>query len=153
MEISLHDNWVYALCVDHESQMIVLHTVYPHSEPYEFTDVIFADVLVHHFETQCMTTDPRYPSNVLFDIEEEEAGTTLGRYWDFISSNQNYGWPASGWNGRGDLAGILTSQGHRCFHIHGTVGLDGFVFAMTMILRPRTSKWTAQSEQVVPPNR
>jgi hypothetical protein len=62
MEISLHDNWVYAHCVDYDSQMIVLHTVYPHSEPYEFTDVIFAGALVHHFEMQCMTTDPRYPS-------------------------------------------------------------------------------------------
>lgn len=148
MEIALHDNWLYAHLVDHDSRKIVLHTMYSHGESPEFTDVIFEEVLVHHFETQCMSADAAYPSNVLFDIEEEDAVTTLGRYWNFISSKLNYGWPASGWKSREELAGILRSQGHRCFHIHGTVGLDGFVFARTINLEARPSKWTNEDRKL-----
>lgn len=142
MDISLHDNWLYAHVVDHDSRTIILHTMYPHGTSPEFTDVIFEEVLVHHFEPQCMQGEDGNPSNVLFDIEEEAAVTTLGRYWDFISSKRNYGWPASGWKSCEELADILTGQGHRCFHIHGTVGLDGFVFARAMHIEPHASKWT-----------
>ena len=141
MEISLHDNWIYAHQVDCELRTIVLHTVYPRGISPEFTDVIFGDVLVHHFETQCMSVDPSFPSNVLFDIEEEDAATTIDRYWGFISSKRNYGWPAGGWTTREDLVAKLTAQGHRCFHIQGTVGLDGFVFARTMSIAARAAKW------------
>lgn len=142
MDIGLHDNWLYAHMVDHDSRTIILHTMYPHGTSPEFTDVTFEDVLVHHFETQCMGAETGYPSNVLFGIEEETADITLGQYWDFISSKRNYGWPASGWKNCEELADILTGQGHRCFHIHGTVGLDGFVFAQAMKIVARSFKWT-----------
>ena len=147
MDIDLHDNWIYAHMVDHDSRRIVLHTMYPHGDLPEFTDVIFEEVLVHHFETQRMSDEPQYPSNVLFDIEEENAITTIGRYWDFIISKRNYAWPAGGWKTREELADILTAQRHCCFHIHGTVGLDGFIFAKTMRLIARPSKWTSQAEK------
>ena len=152
MDISLHDNWLYAHLVDHDSRTIVLHTMYPIGKSPEFTDVVFQEVLVHHFETQCMRRfgnppESEYPSNVLFDIEEEDSATTLGRYWDFIVTKRNYGWPVSGWKSLEDLAKLLGSQGHRCFHIHGTVGLDGFVFARSMSLVRRRSKWENQAEQ------
>jgi hypothetical protein len=151
MDISLHDNWIYSHFVDHDERMIVLHTLYPHSDPIEFTDVTFEDVLVHHFETQCMAdASPeraRYPSNVIFDIEEEEARITIGRYRDFILSKRNYGWPVSGWNDLEDLARLLTKDGNRCFHIHGTVGLDGFVIARRMLIEARRSRWIKPAEQ------
>lgn len=146
MKISLHDNWLYAHLVDHDSRMIVLHTMYPHEKTPQFTDVVFKEVRVHHFETECMrATENDYPANVLFDIEEEDSVITLGRYWDFIATKRNYIWPARGWTSREGLAEILCSQGHRCFHIHGTVGLDGFVFARDMKLVKRPSKWQNQA--------
>ena len=52
MRDSVHDNWLYAHAVDHERCRIVLHTVYPHVEPPEYTDVVFEGVVVHHFEQQ-----------------------------------------------------------------------------------------------------
>lgn len=152
MDIGLHDNWLYAHMVDHDSRTIILHTMYPHGASPEFTDVIFEEVLVHHFETQCMRPDSGYPSNVLFDIEEEDATTTLGRYWEIISPKRNYGWPATSWKTMDELAAVLTTHGHRCFHIHGTVGLDGFVFARTMNVVARPSKWTNEAQQAAPSN-
>jgi hypothetical protein len=146
MQTSLHDNWIYAHCVDHDSRLIVLYTLYPHGDTWEYTDVIFEEVLVHHFETQCMSDGSAYPSNVLFDIETEDSKITLGRYWDFIVSKRNYSWPVSGWANLEDLAQLLARDGHSCFHVHGTAGLDGFVFARRMLLKSRTSRWTANSE-------
>src|SRR5688572_23609445 len=125
MEFSLHDNWIYAHQVDHASGTIVLRTVYPLSDPPEFTDVFFEGVLVHHFQTQRMAAGERspYPSNVIFDIEEEDASMTVKRYWDSIVIQKNYGWPIDGWNTFEDLTRMLTEKGHRSFHVHGTVGL------------------------------
>jgi hypothetical protein len=142
MEPGLHDNWIYAHHVNHDTGVIVLRTFYPHSQAPEYTDVIFEGVLVHHFETQRMSKGDSYPSNVLFDIEEEDASITVERYKDIIIPQKNYGWPVGGWDSLEDLARMLTANGHQSFHIHGTVGLDGFVFAKRMILRRRESKWT-----------
>jgi len=150
--MSLHDYWIYAQQVDHDAKCIVLHTLYPHCEPQEVIDVIFEDVLVHHFQTQQMATSALYPSNVLFDIEEEDAATTVKRYWHAIARERNYGWPAQGWTSMEELARILISQGHRSFHVHGTVGLDGFIFAKRMVLKPRPSRWALQAEPDAAPN-
>jgi hypothetical protein len=139
--INLHDNWIYAQSVDHDARVIVLHTVFAHAEPWEFSDVVFEEVLVHHFETQGMTTRPPYPSNVLFDIEEEDVAITLERYREFILPKCRYGWPVGGWEDLGALAGLLTAQGHRCYHVHGTVGLDGFVVARGMRVVRRDGRW------------
>ena len=47
MRESVHDNWVYGQVVDHERCRIVLHTIYPHVEPSEYTyklkEVFFSD--------------------------------------------------------------------------------------------------------------
>lgn len=69
---SVHDNWLYAQTVDHERCRIVLHTVYPHVEPHEFTDIVFEGVKAHHFEKQLVGPGPN-PSNVLLDVMEFRA--------------------------------------------------------------------------------
>jgi hypothetical protein len=50
MRDSIHDNWTYVQAVDHERRRVVLHTVWPHCEPPEYTDIVFEGVVVHHFE-------------------------------------------------------------------------------------------------------
>jgi hypothetical protein len=42
-----------------------LHTVFRDREPHEFTDIIFHDVMAHHFEHVL-------PGNILFDVEEAD---------------------------------------------------------------------------------
>ena len=79
MPDSVHDNWVYAQAVDHERRAIVLHTVYPHALPPEFTDVVFEGVIVHHFEQQKVGDGP-HPANVLFDVEVAEGPDVLAEY-------------------------------------------------------------------------
>src|SRR5262245_18735948 len=119
---SVHDNWLYAQAVDHERCRVVLHTVWPHGEPPEYTDVVFEGVAVHHFEQQMVGGGPS-PANVLFDVEEADPLFILGQYEGLLSRTKNYGWPVSNYDGLGDLAAQLTAGGARCFEVHGVGGL------------------------------
>jgi hypothetical protein len=117
---------------------------------------VFEDVLVYHFQNPSLSSNPKLPSNVLFDIEEENASHTIERYLSVIpkdsffhavSDRRNDGWPEKEWSSIDDIAAALTRDGHRSFHVDGTVGLDGFVFARKMTLRTREARWTLNAEQ------
>ncbi len=139
MRDSVHDNWVYAQAVDHERCRIVLHTVYPHVDPPEYTDIVFEGVVVHHFEQQ-KVGGGTYPSNVLFDAEESEPAFILRQYAELLARTKSHGWPVLKYNGTEDLLSQLTAGGAKCFEVHGTCGLHGFVFAKSMELRRRKSR-------------
>ena len=147
MPDSVHDNWVYAQAVDHERCRIVLHTVYPHVEPPEYTDIVFEGVVVHHFEQQKVGGGP-YPANVLFDAEEAPAREVLRAHLPLLERLRNYGWPVFKWSDLADLAEQLTAGGAKCFGVHGTCGLHGFVFAASMEFRARQGR--AQVTQAEP---
>ena len=138
MTVSVHDNWLYAQAVDHQRRRIVLHTVFPHVEPWEYTDVVFEGVVVHHFDRQ-QVGDDEGPANVLVDVEETDPLWLLGQYKDLLERWKGYGWPVHKYEGLDDLVAQLTRTGARCFGVDGTVGLHGFVFARTMELRRRES--------------
>ncbi|MBD2102630.1 hypothetical protein [Leptolyngbya sp. FACHB-261] len=140
MPISVHDNWVYAQAVDHDRRRIVLYTVYPHATPSEYTDVVFEGVVTHHFEQQNVGGGDPYPSNVLFDVEESDPTFILGSYSDLLARTKNYGWPVQAYDDLQDLVNRLTAGGAKCFEVHGTVGIHGFVFAMSMTFRERPGR-------------
>jgi hypothetical protein len=139
MPESVHDNWLYAQAVDHERCRIVLHTVWPHREPPEYTDIIFEGVVVHHFEQQKVGSGPD-PANVLFDVEEADPLFILGQYGEMLARTRAYGWPVLQYNDPEDLAAQLTAGGARCFEVHGVCGVHGFVFAGSMEMRARESR-------------
>jgi hypothetical protein len=138
MRDSVHDNWLYAQAVDHERRRIVLHTVYPHTGPPEYTDVVFEGVVVHHFEQQKVGGD--VPANVLFDVEESDPLFILGQYADLLARTKDHGWPVFRYEGLEDLVAQLTAGGARCFEVHGVCGLHGFVFGASMEFRARRTR-------------
>jgi len=85
---SVHDNWVYAQAVDHERCRVVLHTVYPHVEPPDFTDIVFDGVTAIHFELPLFSRGP-YPANVLFDAQEAPAREVLEAYLPLLEKHRN----------------------------------------------------------------
>jgi hypothetical protein len=137
---SVHDNWLYAQAVDHDRRLIVLHTVYPHVTPPEYTDVVFEGVVTHHFEQQNVGGGDAYPANVLFDVEESDAKFVLEPYADLLARTKRYGWPIREYDDVQDLVARLTAGGAKCFEVHGTVGVHGFVFAKSMTFRERPGR-------------
>ena len=137
--VSVHDNLVYAKAVDFEVCRVVLHTVYPSADPPEFTDIVFDGVVAHHIEHQAFGGGG-VSANVLYDAEESESASVLGRYADLLAAAKNYGWPALEYDSLDDLAARLAARGAKCFEIHSSCGLCGFVFAANMEFRRRVSR-------------
>jgi hypothetical protein len=139
MRDSVHDNWLYAQAVDHERCRIILHAVWPHAEPPEYTDIVFEGVVVHHFEQQKVGGGD-VPANVLFDVEDADPPLILGQYGELLARTRNHGWPVLRYENLEDLVAQLVAGGARCFEVHGVSGVHGFVFARSMVLRPRKSR-------------
>ena len=151
--VSVHDNLVYAQTVDYDGGRVVLHTVYPPADPPEFTDVVFAGVVVYHVEQQAFGGGG-VAANVVFDIEESAAEPVLGRYVDLLAATKNYAWPVPEYDGLDDLAARLTAGGAKCFEIHSSCGLCGFVFAASMEFRRRPARaQVAEAEPGTTPDR
>lgn len=137
--VSVHDNLVYAQHVDYEARRVVLHTLYLRSDPPEYTDIVFTGVIAYHAEQQAFHSGGLL-GNVLFSAEESDAAFVLGQYSKALAAAKDYGWPVRGYSDLGDLAARLTSGGAKCFEIHGSCGLSGFVFAESMEFHSRPSR-------------
>lgn len=138
--VSVHDNVVYAQSCDYAACRVVLHTCYPNAEPSEFTDIVFDGVVALHVEQQGFGRDG-VPGNVLFGVEESDAAVVLGQYSELLAATKNYGWPLL-YDGLEDLMSRLTAGGSKCFEVHSSCGLFGFVFAASMDFRARLSRAT-----------
>jgi hypothetical protein len=124
-EISVHDNVLVSYTVQCEERQIRLHTIYRDQEPYEYTDVVFTDVVAYHFETDNFHT-------ILFDIEEVAFEAVYTTYRDLFVSKKNYGWPAITYQTEAELLDTLREQGIKGFVIASSYGMEGFVLAKDM---------------------
>lgn len=150
----IHDNWLYGQSIDHERRLLVLHTVYPHTgaDPWQYTDVVFEGVVVHHFDYQSYGGGGvgGVPANVLFGVEEVDARFLLEPDRELLKRTKAYGWPVNSYEGLDDLIAQLTADGARGFEVHGSVGLAGFVFARSMEFRSRPSRADVAGDLNVP---
>jgi hypothetical protein len=120
---SVHDNFVYGYSVDCEGRLLVLHTAYRDRKPHELTDVIFRDVVAHHFEHVL-------PGNILLDIEEADVAAVVRDNARQLADSWRHGWPPVEY--RGDLDALVTAlkaSGVRGYVILSSYGLSGWVFA------------------------
>jgi len=133
-EISVHDNFVYAYDVHCEQRRIVLHTEFRDRPPAEQTDVIFSDVVAHHFESVLS-------NNILFGIEEVDPGNIVTAWAELFARQKNYGWP-EGFEYRDpqELIILLSQRGLRGYEIGSSYGLGGWVLAAKMEIVQRAAK-------------
>ncbi|MDB5336696.1 MAG: hypothetical protein JWN70_2315 [Planctomycetaceae bacterium] len=129
---NVHDNFVYALNVQLEEQVLVLHTQYRDGAgPYPFIDLRFLGVVAHHF-------DDLVAPSILFDIEQVDASWIVEVWGDLFVSRKNYGWPISDFADLADLSLQLTKSGVVGYRVWGSCGLGGFILAQTAEFRCRT---------------
>ncbi|NQZ56781.1 MAG: hypothetical protein HRT88_04835 [Lentisphaeraceae bacterium] len=141
MLLNLHDNWAYSHFIDYDSRMITLFTMYPHSNPCEYTDVTFDDVKFHYFEMEAYKFND-CPANILFDIEEIDSIYILKDYIDLFQKHKKYGWPEIEYQNIDDLDKYLKSNNYKCYDISATCGISGFVFAKSMRTTSRKTRFT-----------
>ena len=122
-ELSIHDNCVYAYSVDCKGRRLTLHTEFKGREPQEYTDVVFRDVLAHHF-------DHVQPGNILFDVEEQEIGSLVRENAVLFADSWRYGWPLIEYSGDLDvLVTKLKAASVRAYSIGSSYGMSGWVLA------------------------
>lgn len=120
---SVHDNFIYAYSVDCEGRRLVLHTAYRDREPQELTDIVFCDVVAHHFEHVL-------PGNILFEVEEADVATVVKDNAQLLADSWRYGWPPLNYRGDLDaLVDLLGASSVRAFSIGSSYGLSGWVLA------------------------
>jgi len=73
-------------------------------------------------------------------VEESDPAFIFGQYSELLVRTKNYGWPVHHYDGTDDLVSQLTAGGAKCFEVHGTCGLHGFVFAANMEFRRLQSR-------------
>src|SRR4051812_7594662 len=110
-EPSVHDNFIYAYSVDCEGRRLVLHTAFRDREPQEWTDIVFRDVVAHHFEHVL-------PANILFDVEEADVATLVKENAQLFADSWRYGWPPLEYRGNLDaLVELLGASSVRAYTI------------------------------------
>ena len=120
---SVHDNLVYAYSVDCKGRRLVLHTAFRGRDPHEFTDVVFRDVVAHHFEHVL-------PGNILFDVEEADVAALVRENQPLFADSWRHGWPPVEYRGDVDaLVVALKAASVRGYSISSSYGLSGWVLA------------------------
>jgi hypothetical protein len=133
-EISIHDNRVYAYNVDCDNRTLTLHTVYPHREPREWTDVIFQSVVAHHF-------DHVLQSNILYDITEMDVEALVKEQSNLFGDSWRFAWPFVEYKGDlGALAQTLKKNFVKAYSIDSSLGLSGWVLASGCTRRSRAEQ-------------
>jgi hypothetical protein len=121
--LSVHDNTIYAYSVDCEHRRLVLHTAFPGHESAEYVDLVFRDVVAHHFEHVL-------PSNILFDVKETEIAAVVRENEHLLADSWRYGWPPVEYDGNlAVLVETLNAASARAYSIGSSYGLSGWVFA------------------------
>lgn len=130
-ELSVHDNIIYAFSVDCEARKLILYTSFRGREPHDFTDIIFHDVVVHHFAHVL-------PGNILFDVEEVEVEALVRENANLLADSWRYGWPPIEYCGNLEvLVGALQAAAIHAYAISSSLGLSGWVLAGGCQRRPR----------------
>lgn len=129
MELSVHDNILYGYAVvsdqnQSRSYTIILYTEFLDSPPVEYTDVVFAGVVAHHFESEL-------PNSILFDIEQTDLERTYTDDQELFERLKNYGWPFM-YTTLDELFVSLKAKQIKAFTISASYGLDGWVWAEQM---------------------
>ena|SRR5690349_80139 len=137
-QLSVHDNFVYSYSVNCQRQRIVLHTAFRDREPREFIDVVFHDVVAHHFQHVL-------PNNILFDIEEVEVSALIRDNASVFADSWRYAWPAVEY--RGDLDALverLKAASLQAYSINSSYGMSGWVLAGKCEYRSRDTAATGE---------
>jgi hypothetical protein len=119
--ISIHDNQLLSYSVFCNLREIRFHTVFED----ESTDIIFAGVVIYHFEGDNFKT-------VLFDIEETTLEDIYAEYENLFSRLKNHSWLRVSYETEADLVEQMRANHIKAYRIHSSYGLNGWVWAENM---------------------
>ena len=124
MSFSVHDNHLVSYEVDAVTKQIVFHTEYAYGEqPFEKTDIVFKNVLDHHF---------RYPvlPSIIFGVEEVAIQNILIRDDEIINEGHKMGgWPSFWSHSTEAMVEAIEKSGCKMYELTSSYGMEGWVVA------------------------
>ena len=117
----VHDNHLYAYEFDSRTSTLIMRTMYPHSDPPEFTDVWFADVWCHHLE--CVLG-----GDIIFDMDGSDLQREIETNPELFERLAKHGWPQIE-KLNDSIAEVIERRQLKVWHILSCYGIDGFVIA------------------------
>lgn len=127
MLLKIHDNVLNGYSVSRTNKTILLETVYRHSDPHEYTNVLFTDVFAYFFENDSFEI-----GTVLFDIVEVSPERIVDNNWALFEEKRPHGWPGSWATSKDNATTFLGNNAIKAFEISSSCGLCGWVLSKTV---------------------
>lgn len=124
MSLKIHDNVLNGYSVSQINKTILLETVYRHSDPHKYTNVLFTDVFAYFFENDSFEV-----GTVLFDIVEVSPEHIVDNNWAQFEEKSPHGWPGSWATSKDDATTFLRDNTVKAFEIFSSCGLCGWVLS------------------------
>lgn len=135
---NIHDNFVYAVSIQLDKRVLILHTQYRDgARPHDFTDICFTGVIGHYF------LDVVAPS-ILLDIETVPSEWVVEQWRSVFERGKNYGWPPLNHHDLDELCRLMKEKDIIGYRVMGTCGLDGFVLALGITYRKREQAFSGR---------
>jgi hypothetical protein len=137
MDRSIHDNIIYGYTVISGTYgtpfyTITLYTEYYHTDPTEYTDIRFTNVIAHHFERELPNSVILYHDTLDIEHIYQDNRTLFERL-------KNYGWPCD-YDTPEMLIISLKEKNLKAFTISSSLGLEGWVWAESMDILVREQR-------------
>ncbi len=120
-DISIHDNQLLSYSVFCDLREIHFHTAFED----EYTDIIFAGVVIYHFEGDNFKT-------VLFDIAETTLEDIYAEFESLFSRLKNHSWLRESYETEHNLIEQMRAKHIKAYRIHSSYGLNGWIWAENM---------------------
>ena len=128
---SVHDNRLLGYEVGHAAREIRLRTEYPHSDPPERTDMVFAGVAAYGFRHDALAL-----GTIIFSVEEVDPVSITRECAAEFAKGLPYGWPGDWARSTETAAAFFESEGIRGYEISSSLGLNGWVLATSVRYEP-----------------
>lgn len=132
--ITVHDNNVYAINIRCEDKEIILHTEFLEKDPPEYIDIIFKNVIAHHFKHI-------WPGNILLNIKELDPDDFYSEYERDLKTARKFGLPISVESADIFKTGI-NENGLQIYGIDPSYGLSGWVISSGVAYLAKLEKRT-----------
>jgi hypothetical protein len=129
---SIHDNNVYAISIQCEEKVIILHTEYHHADPPEYTDILFDNAIFHHFEHV-------REGNILLDIEEADPTEFYNDHGIWLKNEQKFGVPISV-ESVDQFVSHIKTKGLKIYIINPSYGMWGWVICLKIKYKTKENK-------------
>ncbi len=127
MALSIHDNILISYTVSEQEKTVLLETYYDADQPFEYTNVLFTDVLAYFFENHSL-----YHGTIIYGVEEDNAESVLESNWQRFEDGKKWGWPGPWADTKEKAQSYFKDHSIKAYYLSSSLGMCGWILAKKM---------------------